>query len=116
MSEAEAASTKADLDALRALQADASELERIERLLDRFNVFETIEFTRDELMHSRFLAFLLDHKKNDGLRDQFLKGVLRGFWVPFITPESEVFMAMLLPRSPNGSSHSGVTGLLRSWT
>ena len=41
MSESEAASTEADLEALRALQADALDLERIESMLDRFNVFET---------------------------------------------------------------------------
>jgi len=33
MSDSEAGSTKADLEALEALQADASELERIEELL-----------------------------------------------------------------------------------
>jgi hypothetical protein len=35
MSEPDAASTQADLDALRALQADTQELERIENLLDQ---------------------------------------------------------------------------------
>ncbi len=40
MSESDAASTQADLEALEALQADASGLERIESLLDRFNAFE----------------------------------------------------------------------------
>ncbi len=33
-----------DLEALQALQADATELECIESLLDHFNVFETIGF------------------------------------------------------------------------
>ncbi len=42
MSEPEAASAKADLEASRALQANAPELEFIENLLDRFNVFEAI--------------------------------------------------------------------------
>ncbi len=32
---------KNDLEALRALEADASELERIASLLSRFNAFET---------------------------------------------------------------------------
>ncbi len=77
MSESKAASTKSNLEALKALQADASELERIENLLDRFNVFETIGFVGNELMHSNFLAFLLDPKRNDGLRDLFFKEVLR---------------------------------------
>ncbi len=40
--------TEADLDALEALEADASELGHIEDLLDQFNVFDTIGFERDE--------------------------------------------------------------------
>jgi PD-(D/E)XK nuclease superfamily len=59
------------------LQTDASELERVEELLDRFNVFEAIGFIGREVMHSRFLAFLLDPKRNHGLGDLFLEGFLR---------------------------------------
>ena len=60
MNESEAASTEADPAALKALQADASELERIKGLLDRFNVFEAIGFVRQEVKHSSSLAFRLD--------------------------------------------------------
>jgi hypothetical protein len=60
ITESEPSSTKADLEALRALQADILELERIEKLLDRFNVFETIGFITKETAHSRFLAFTPD--------------------------------------------------------
>jgi hypothetical protein len=77
ISDAEAASTKADLDALKALQADASGLDRMESLLDRFNVFEAIGFDKDEVIHSNLLAFLLDPKRNDGLGDLLIKEVLR---------------------------------------
>jgi hypothetical protein len=77
MSEFEAGQHKADLDALKALQADTSELERIESLLDRFNVFETIGFISQETMHSRFLAFLLDPHQNHGLGDHFLRSFLQ---------------------------------------
>ncbi len=69
-----------DLEALRALQTDASELERIEALLNRFNVFETIGFVDQELMHSNFLASLLDPRQNHGLGDAFLEEDL-----PFIS-------------------------------
>jgi hypothetical protein len=72
MSESETTSTEADIEALKALQADASELERIENLLDRFNVFEAIGFGKQETMHSQFLAFLLDPAQNHGLGDLFL--------------------------------------------
>jgi PD-(D/E)XK nuclease superfamily protein len=49
----------------------------IEVLLDRFNIFEAIGFVGQELMHSRFLAFLLDPSKSHGLGDLLLKRLLR---------------------------------------
>ncbi len=77
MSESDTASTTADLEALRALQADAFELEQIENLLGRYNVFEAIGFIGQELTHSRFLAFLLDPQRNHGLNDLFLRSFLQ---------------------------------------
>jgi hypothetical protein len=77
MGESEAASTKVDLEALRALQADALKLERLEYLLDQFNVFETTGFIGQELMHSRSLAFLLDPKQNHGIEDVLLMKILK---------------------------------------
>jgi hypothetical protein len=63
MSESDTASTAADLEALRALQADASDLEQIEVLLDRFNLFETIGFTNQELKHSWSLTGRCGHPR-----------------------------------------------------
>jgi hypothetical protein len=68
--------TRLDLEALEALRADAAELERIAMLSDRFNVFEAIGFVHQEVMHSRFLAFLLDPKQNHGLGTSFLRRFL----------------------------------------
>ena len=76
MGESEAASTESDFEALKAPQEDASELERIHNLLDQFNMFETIGFIGQEVMHSRFLAFLLDPKQNHGLGDVLLRKML----------------------------------------
>lgn len=76
-----------DLEALRALQADAQELERIERLRDRFNVFETIGFVDQELMHSRFLGYLLDPHQNHHLGHEFLR---RLFDNPFFSTSSNL--------------------------
>ncbi len=67
MDDTKLANRTADLDALRALQANAAKLEHIETLLDRFNVFETIGFVGQGLMHSNFLASLLDPRQNHGL-------------------------------------------------
>ena len=78
MSESEAASTQADLVALKALQADASELEHIENLFDRFNAFEAIaEFDKNEVMHSDILASLLNLKRTGVLGSLLIKEVLR---------------------------------------
>ena len=77
MSESDAVLTQADLKALEALQADASELEFIETLLDRFNIFEAIGVVGQEVRHSRFLAFLLDPYQKHGLGDLFFKRLLR---------------------------------------
>jgi GNAT superfamily N-acetyltransferase len=77
MSKFESAYIKTDFEAIRALEADASELERIEVLLDRFNVFETIGFITKETAHSRFLAFLLDPRQKHGLGSLLLKRMLR---------------------------------------
>src|SRR5215212_9398812 len=77
MSDSETTSTAADLEALRALQADAAELERIEELLDQFNVFEAIGFVNQEVKHSHFLAFLLDPRQNHGIGEHFLKRFLQ---------------------------------------
>jgi hypothetical protein len=77
MSESDTVTARADLDVLEALQADAPKLVHLENLLDRYNVFETIGFDKDEEMHSNFLALLFNPKRNDGLGDQFLKEVLR---------------------------------------
>ncbi|CAA9255997.1 MAG: hypothetical protein AVDCRST_MAG93-1974, partial [uncultured Chloroflexia bacterium] len=78
MSEPEVASTEADHEALKALQADASELERIEGLLDRFNAFETIpRFDKDEEMHSNLLASLLDPKRTGVLAKRLIRELLR---------------------------------------
>ncbi len=77
MNESRPTSTEVDLEALRALKADASKLERINTLLDRFNFFEAIGYIYDEMMHSRFLAFLLDPHQKHKLGNAFLSSFLR---------------------------------------
>ena len=52
-------------------------MERLEALLDQFNIFEAIGVVRQELRHSDFLAFLLDPQENHGLGDAFIKRLLQ---------------------------------------
>jgi len=65
------------LKALETLVVDNPDLERLEALLDLFNIFEAIGAIRQELRHSDFLAFLLSPQQNHGLGDAFLKRLLQ---------------------------------------
>jgi hypothetical protein len=62
MSEVEQA--EQDLKALEAFVVDNPDLERLEALLDQFNIFEAIGVVRQELRHSDLLAFLLDSQES----------------------------------------------------
>jgi hypothetical protein len=60
-----------DLKALESFLIANRDLERLEALLDRFNILEALGVVRQELRHSDFLAFLMDPKGNHGLGDAF---------------------------------------------
>lgn len=53
------------------------ELERLEKLLGQFNLFEALGTVRQELRHSDFLSFLLDPHQAHGLGDDFLTALLQ---------------------------------------
>jgi hypothetical protein len=63
--------------ALEALVVDNPDLERLEALLDHFNIFEAIGAVQQELRHSDVLAFLLNPSQNHGLGDIFVKRLLQ---------------------------------------
>lgn len=66
--------------ALKALQdfvVDNADLEALEGLLGKFNIFEAIGAVRQELRHSDCLAYLLDPHQNHGLGDAFIKKLLQ---------------------------------------
>lgn len=66
-----------DRQALEELVIDNPDMERLEALLDQFNLFEAIGGVRQEERHSNFLAFLLDPHQNHGLGDEFAKRLLQ---------------------------------------
>jgi hypothetical protein len=68
---------ESDRRALEAFVVENAELERLEALLDQFNLFEAIGAVRAELRHSDFLSFLLDPTQNHGLGPAFLKRLLQ---------------------------------------
>ena len=82
----ETAMYDSDRKALEALVVDNPDLERLEALLDQFNIFEAIGAVWQELRHSDFLAFLLDPQQNHGLGDTFLK---RLFQKVLVSTESD---------------------------
>ena len=58
----EASQADLDLKALEDFSVGNRDLERLEALLDRFNIFEVIGMAHQELRHSQFLAYLLKLK------------------------------------------------------
>jgi PD-(D/E)XK nuclease superfamily len=56
---------------------DNQDLERLESLLDRFNIFEAVGMVRQEIRHSSFLAFLLNPSASHRLGDIVLKAFLK---------------------------------------
>ena len=66
-----------DLRELERFIVNNPDLERLEALLDRFNIFEAVGMERQEIRHSKFLAFLLDPNESHGLGDAFVKRLLQ---------------------------------------
>ena len=62
---------------LESFVVDNPDLERLEALLDQFNLFEALGAVRVEVRHSDFLSFLLNPSQNHGLGDTFVKRVLQ---------------------------------------
>ena len=65
------------VEALRTFIGDNDDLEQLETLLDRFNMFEALGLVRQEIRHSAFLRWLLDPTETHGLDDYFLRQFLR---------------------------------------
>jgi hypothetical protein len=66
-----------DRKALQTFLVGNKDLDRLEALLDRFNILEALGVVRQELRHSDFLAFLMDPRGNHGLGDTFVKRLLQ---------------------------------------
>lgn len=67
-------------DVVKALEAfvlDNPELERLEAMLDEFNPFVAMGWTRQEIRHSAFLRWALDPRETHGLGSYFLRQFLK---------------------------------------
>jgi len=73
----EADQAEQDRKALEAFVVNNADLERLEALLDRFNIFEAVGLVWQEIRHSAFLAFLLNPQESHSLSDAFAKRLLQ---------------------------------------
>lgn len=71
------ASSHQDYQAIEALVVGNPDLERLEMLLDQFNIFEAMGVTWQEARHSDLLAFLLNPQQNHRLGDLFVRRLLQ---------------------------------------
>ncbi len=65
-----------ELEALERLIADCDDLQSLESIIDRFNIFDALQLHRREIHHSHFLAWLLTPTQTHGAGDAFLKSLL----------------------------------------
>lgn len=73
--------TDINVEALKNFIDDNEDLERLEALADRFNMFEALGLVRQEIRHSAFLRWILDPTEPHGLGDyplrQFVRQVIK---------------------------------------
>ncbi len=77
MTQREPATRTTDHAAIQALVVENADLERLELLLDEFNMFEAIGAVWQDSRHSDLLAFLLNPQQNHGLGDSFARKLLQ---------------------------------------
>lgn len=65
-----------DLVALERFVVENDDLLNLESLIGRFNIFDALRITDNEIRHSNFLAFLLDPAESHGQGQLFLKAIL----------------------------------------
>jgi hypothetical protein len=64
------------LEVLERFVVENDDLLALESLIGRFNIFDALRITDNEIRHSNFLAFLLDPAESHGQGQLFLKAVL----------------------------------------
>lgn len=65
-----------DRETLENFILDNSELEKLEELTSKFNIFESLDVVRQEIRHSNFLAWVMNPNESHGIGDYFLKKFL----------------------------------------
>lgn len=68
--------TELDTKKLESFVQD-EDLEKLEKIVNEFNIFKALNIIKEEIRHSNFLSWLLDPQENHGLSDYFLKLFLK---------------------------------------
>ena len=66
-----------DLAVINSFLEDIKCLEPVSQALDKINIFEVLGTSHTEIRHSNMLAWLMDPRKNHGLGDSVLRGIIR---------------------------------------
>jgi len=68
---------KLEKEILRDFIVNNPELEKLEEIIDEFNIFTALGIINYEIRHSTFLSWLMNPIENHGLKDYFLKIFLK---------------------------------------
>lgn len=68
---------KIELEALEDFICKNQDLQELEKRFEKFNIFDCLKLSNNEIRHSNFLGWLLDPKETHGLGDFFLKEFLK---------------------------------------
>jgi len=68
---------KSDKDLLEEFIINNKSLERLENIVNDFNIFTSLNLINNETRHSNFLSWLMNPKENHNLKDYFLSSLLK---------------------------------------
>jgi len=68
---------KSDKDLLEEFIINNENLERLEDIVNDFNIFTSLNMINNEIRHSSFLSWIMNPKENHNLKDYFLSSLLK---------------------------------------
>ena len=68
---------KSDKDLLEEFIINNENLERLENIVNDFNIFTSLNLINNEMKHSNFLSWIMSPKENHNLKDYFLSSFLK---------------------------------------
>ncbi|GAI30736.1 unnamed protein product, partial [marine sediment metagenome] len=68
---------KSEQEILAEFIHENTEIERLEKIIDDFNIFTALNLVNNEIKHSNFLSWLMNPNESHGLGDYFLNSFLK---------------------------------------